>query len=265
MKKIKLSNLTIAYRDNGGQGAAMILIHGNSSSSRTFEKQLTQLGQRVVAIDLPGHGDSDQFPDHSHYNIPAYAKVVVEIVEKLGLEDVVVVGWSLGGHIALEAVKWMPMAKGFVIYGTPPISFPPAMDKAFLPNPAVNVGFTPDVNEEQATLYANAFFKDGKAPTIPFVEDVLKTDGNARAGLGASIAPDGFEDEIAIVANMKVPLAVFHGADEVLVNGDYLKELDIPKLWKGSVQVVPNAGHATHWDNAASFNALLDAFCKDVR
>lgn len=264
MKKLQLSNLTIAYQENDGIGSPVLFIHGNSSSSRTFEKQLATLTNKVVAIDLPGHGESDHFPDHSHYNIPAYAKVVVEVAEKLGLEDAVVVGWSLGGHIALEAVKWMPKAKGFVIYGTPPIAFPPAMEEAFMPNPAVNVGFTPEVNEEQATLYANAFFKDGKAPVIPFVEDVLKTDGNARAGLGASIAPDGFEDEIAVVANMQVPLAILHGAHEALVNGEYLKKLTIPKLWKGSVQLVADAGHATHWENADSFNALIVSFCNDV-
>lgn len=264
MKKIQLSKLSIAYRENEGTGSPVLLIHGNSCSSRAFEKQLSNLNQKVVAIDLPGHGDSDHLPDHTHYNIPAYAKVVAEAAEKLGIEEAVVVGWSLGGHIALEVVKWMPKAKGFVIYGTPPISFPPAMEEAFLPNPAVGVGFTPDVNEEQATSFANAFFKNGKSPVVPYIEDILKTDGNARAGLGASITPDGFEDEIAIVGNMKVPLAILHGADESLVNGDYLKKLDIPKLWKGNVQMVENAGHAAHWDNSEAFNALIDAFCNDV-
>jgi len=45
--------------------------------------------------------------------------------------------WSLGGHILLEAAKDLPRARGFAIYGTPPVGFPPEMADAFLPNPAM--------------------------------------------------------------------------------------------------------------------------------
>ena len=263
MKKIQLSNLSIAYRENNGTGSPILYIHGNSSSCKAFQKQLKNSNHKVIALDLPGHGDSDHFPDHTHYNIPAYAKIVAETATALGVENAVVVGWSLGGHVALEAVKHMPKAKGFVIYGTPPIAFPPAMEEAFFPNPAVNVGFAAEVNEALATSYANAFFIND-SPVSPFIEDILRTDGNARAGLGASIAPDGYEDEVKIVANMKVPLAILHGEQEALINPDYLKNLDIPMLWKGEVQMIENAAHAAHWENPEVFNALINDFVKEV-
>ena len=50
----------IVYTTSDGEGPAVLLIHGNSSSSRTFQPQLeSELGRtyRMVAIDLPGFGD----------------------------------------------------------------------------------------------------------------------------------------------------------------------------------------------------------------
>ena len=58
------------------------------------------------------------------------------------------------------------------------------------------------------------------APSF-FVEDALRTDGRARAGLATSIGPGGYRDEIAVVGELAAPLAVLHGADEQLVNGAY--------------------------------------------
>ena len=56
----------IAAHESAGQGPAAVLIHGNSSSSRAFSKQLDgPLGTRfrLVAIDMPGHGASDDKKD----------------------------------------------------------------------------------------------------------------------------------------------------------------------------------------------------------
>ena len=266
MKKLKLSNTTIAYRESEGKGQNVILVHGNSCSSAVFDRQLkNSLGNKyhVIALDLPGHGDSDRLPDHTHYTIPKYAAVIVEAAKKLNMEDAVFAGWSLGGHIVLEAVSALKKAKGFMIYGTPPIAFPPAMEQAFHPNPAVNVSFTPEVSQADAEGYANAFFAPGKKAPNKFVKDILKTDGNARAGLGASIQPNGYADEVEIVANMKQPLAVFHGVAEQLINADYIASLEMPTLWKKKIQFINKAGHAPHWENSRSFNAKLSAFIED--
>ncbi|MEN8251782.1 MAG: alpha/beta hydrolase [Bacteroidota bacterium] len=266
MKTLQLSNISLSYTDNEGTGQPILLIHGNSSSGETFKNQMGSDSYKIVAIDLPGHGNSDRFPDLSHYNMPGYAEVIAEAAKELNMEDAVLVGWSLGGHIALEAVKLLPKLKGVVIYGTPPLAFPPAMEDAYFPHPAMGVGFAADITEEQAIAYADAFFSEGTtAPHQPFLDDILKTDGNARAGLAASIVPDGYEDEIKIVESMATPLAILQGSNEQLVNPNYLKSLNIPALWRGEVQIVDNAGHAPHWENADSFNKMLFEFVEDVK
>lgn len=259
----------IACHESSGTGRTIVFIHGNSASSAAFARQMEgALGAkyRLIAFDLPGHGASDNAVDPAIYCMPGYARVLTDVVKQLGVQDAVFVGWSLGGHIVLEAAPDLPQAKGFVIFGTPPLAFPPAMEKAFLPNPAMAYTFQRDLSEEQARGYVAVAFRPG-VTDLPqaMIADVLRTDGRARGQLAASIAPNGFRDEVEIVANLKQPLAVLHGAQEQLINGAYFDSLKMPTLWRGKVQVIDGAGHLPQWEQAEKFNALIDAFVGDMK
>ncbi|WP_022723822.1 alpha/beta fold hydrolase [Rhodopseudomonas sp. B29] len=258
-----------AYRQSPGTGPSVVLVHGNSASSGAFARQIDgPLGAkyRLIAFDLPGHGGSDDAADPAAvYNMPGYAGVLREVAAALGAEDAVFVGWSLGGHIVLEAAPDLPKAKGFAIFGTPPIAFPPAMEQAFLPTPAMAYTFQPQLTETEARAYVAAAFRPG-VTDLPaeMVADVLRTDGRARAQLAGSIAPGGYRDEVAVVAEMKQPFAVLHGAQEQLVNADYFATLTMPTLWRGQVQTIEGAGHLPQWEQAERFNALLEAFVSEA-
>lgn len=264
MEKLRVDSQSIAVYQSSGTGPPALLVHGNSSSSRSFQHQLeSPLGEefRLVAMDLPGHGQSAPATDpQATYTLPGYARVVVGVAEQLGLREAVFVGWSLGGHILLEATDQLPDAAGFMIFGTPPIGFPPAMEEAFLPNPAMGAAFKPELTEEETAGFAAAFFKPGAPAPEIFLEDIRRTHGQARLVLGGSIAPGGYKDEVEIVANLTRPLAILHGEQEQLVNESYISALEIPLLWRGAVQIIADAGHAPHWEQPDQFNALLEAF-----
>lgn len=268
-KTLQLGSQEISYYESGGTGHPIMLVHGNSSSGRVFRHQLEdELGReyRVVAVDLPGHGDSAPAGEITDYNLPNYAATIVAVAKALKMENAVFVGWSLGGHIVLQASRSLPEASGIVIFGTPPLALPPAMDKAFLPNPAMGATFKATLTNEEAKAFATAFFAPNAAIDLePFVADILNTDGNARAGLAASIAPDSYlaeshQDEVKLVANLSMPLAIFHGQEEQLVSEAYIRALSMPSLWRGSVQMIPDAGHAPQWESPDRFNDLLNAF-----
>jgi pimeloyl-ACP methyl ester carboxylesterase len=55
-----------------------------------------------------------------------------------------------------------------------------------------------------------------------------------------------------------------HGAGEQLVSHGYLRKLNIPALWRGQVQVIPDAGHALHQEAPQRFTALLTDFTSDL-
>jgi pimeloyl-ACP methyl ester carboxylesterase len=266
---VKIAGQQIAYlQSSGGRGSqdgrAVIFVHGNSSSARTWLPVLTGgFGQqfRCLALDLPGHGQSERARDQSDYSLPGYVAVLAGFARTLGAADAVIVGWSLGGHIALEVAPALPDAAGFVIFGAPPVGSAAHIAEAFLPNPAMNVGYSASISESEAKSYADSFTAPGSAlATSEFVSDILATDGAARTGLLSCISDGRFADEVAIVAGLRRPLAIVQGAGEQLVSLDYLRKLTIPALWRGEVQLIPGAGHALHQEAPQQFAALLTDF-----
>jgi pimeloyl-ACP methyl ester carboxylesterase len=175
------------------------------------------------------------------------------------------VGWSLGGHIALEAAPHLPAAAGFVIFGCPPVGTADQLAEAFLPNPAMNIGFTAEVDDEAAEAYAQSFLASGSTlPLDDLVADILATDGAARAGLLTSIQAGRFANEVDIVAQLTQPIAVLHGQDEQLVDLTYIQGLTMPTLWRHAVQLLPGTGHAPQLEAPEKFAAVLTEFITDL-
>jgi pimeloyl-ACP methyl ester carboxylesterase len=267
-RKVDTPNGAIAVHESAGRGPPVVLIHGNSSSSRVFSRQLDgPLGQRfrLIAVDLPGHGASDDAKDPNAYSLPGHARAVCAVLDALEIDEAHFVGWSLGGHIALEMAPDLTNPRGFVIFGTPPLTSGEAMSEAFLPNPAMKVTFQESVDSAEASAYVAAFFRPGFADVPPFfLDDVLRTDGRARSNLGASVQRGEARDEGEVARDLTVPLAVLHGDEEQLINRRYFASVAMPTLWRRAVQMIPDAGHAPQWETPKVFDSLIEAFVTET-
>ncbi len=105
----------VSYLSAGRGAHSALLIHGSGMSARSFARQLEGLPDalRMIAVDLPGHGESDARPGTS---IEDYAAAVAEVVIALGCGPVVAVGHSLGGSIAIALAARRPaLARGLVL------------------------------------------------------------------------------------------------------------------------------------------------------
>jgi pimeloyl-ACP methyl ester carboxylesterase len=266
--QVDVAGRDIAFAASEGTGPSVVLVHGNSSSARVWRPLLEgPFGERFrcLALDLPGHGDSAWGRHPDDYSLPSYASLLVEFVRELGAEDAVMVGWSLGGHIALEAARRLPEAAGYVLFGTPPVGSAADFGSAFLPNPAMAIGFTAEIEAEAARSYATSFLAPGSSvPLHDLVADILATDGKARSGLLASIEAGTFADEVAVVAELTRPVALLHGEAEQLVSLDYLRGLTVPALWRGAVQILPGVGHAPHVEAPQDLAVTLTRFISDL-
>jgi pimeloyl-ACP methyl ester carboxylesterase len=91
----------------GGSGEPLVLIHGIGSSRRAFDPVLDALEARhdVLAVDLPGFGDSPPLPPGVRPTIPALADAVERACAAAGFDTPHLVGNSLGGWIALELAR----------------------------------------------------------------------------------------------------------------------------------------------------------------
>ena len=80
-------------------GESVVFVHGNASSSRFFEETLAALPDRYrgLAPDLRGFGDSETKPLDATRGLADFSDDLRALVEKLELEKVYLVGWSVGG------------------------------------------------------------------------------------------------------------------------------------------------------------------------
>ncbi|MDE1924950.1 MAG: alpha/beta fold hydrolase [Patescibacteria group bacterium] len=100
-KKITVDGLKVEYREEGS-GPTLLLLHGWMSSLITFDALVERLKDhfRVVRIDLPGFGDSEQ--PHTSWRLVDYAKFVKAFLRQTGIEPAAIVGHSFGGRIILK-------------------------------------------------------------------------------------------------------------------------------------------------------------------
>jgi pimeloyl-ACP methyl ester carboxylesterase len=263
---VTTSHGRISVADTGGPGAAVLCIHGNSACKEIFAQQFeSRLAHRyrMIAFDLPGHGASaDADNPQRTYCIPGYADVALELLEELDVEQVAILGWSLGGHVGIELLSRDIDVAGLVITGTPPIGHN-AADFAAGFRPQEHMDLTGKESFSEADIQAYASGTAGSP--APFLEAaVRRTDGRARRLMmeGAMAARGADQREVA--STSPVPLAVITGADEPFINNDYLRTFPYRNLWDRKVHVIAETGHAPFWERPQTFNPLFERFLTDV-
>jgi pimeloyl-ACP methyl ester carboxylesterase len=127
----------ISYDEYGEGDRPLILIHGLLMSRRMFDRlgpEMAKQGNRVIAIDLLGHGRSDRPADMSNYSMKFFARQVEGLMDHLGVDEAVIGGTSLGANTTLELSYLSPERVRAMMVEMP------VLDNALL---AVVVIFTP--------------------------------------------------------------------------------------------------------------------------
>jgi 3-oxoadipate enol-lactonase len=98
---VETSHGRIHYLEAGSASDVMILLHSNGGSAYEFEDVLDGMAEtyRVLAWDMPGHGDSE--PIAKHYSVMMYADAVIAFMDALGVKKASVLGSSIGGAICV--------------------------------------------------------------------------------------------------------------------------------------------------------------------
>jgi pimeloyl-ACP methyl ester carboxylesterase len=269
---------------------ALLLLHGNSSSSKQFrhiiDSPTLNKFWRIVTFDLPGHGCSSNAPDvKKTYSHRGYADLAIHVLQHLRIESVVIMGWSLGGHIGIEMLPLLAHrdrylvddtprihVKGLMLVGTPPAHGAEQMSHAFK---TPNGGLSFPGNRNWADTEAELYLKRGVASSKKecyekwMLEDAKRTDGRARvlitdAATGTEDSPPKGCDQKRVVEETDVLIAVVNGAEDQFVNLDYLdKEVKWNRPWKGECIRLAGLGHAPFWEDAKVFEKVLGEFLED--
>lgn len=240
----------IHYETHGQGTPALLFVHGWCCDRSYWHKQIEHFATKytVVAIDLAGHGDSGQ--GRTKWTIPAFGQDVVAVAEQLGLEQIVLIGHSMGGPVIVEAARQMP-SRVVGLIGADTLLNPDrkrteeviAAKLAPLQNDFVQ-GTREMVRGEMFVptsdmAWAESVVEDmASAPPhvgVGAMEGLLRYDEGMRAGLRA----------------LQVPL--------VLINSDYHPtNYEATQRFGITVELMAGVGHFVMIEDAKTFNQLLE-------
>ncbi len=118
---ITMSKYVLPVKIDRGTGNPVLLLHGLGNNHSSWEFVLEHLDysrQRVIAVDLLGFGDALK-PD-IQYKLEDHSSAIAATLKSLGLENIVVVGHSMGCNIALDlATRYPELVRKLVLFGAP--------------------------------------------------------------------------------------------------------------------------------------------------
>ena len=253
--------LKVHYRDEGNpEGRPLLLVHGFSASLHTWEPWVEQLGAeyRIISLDLPGHGLTRN-PAPEKMNISYFAEAVGEVASKLGVQDHVIVGSSMGGATAWQSA----LSRGEMIDGLVLVAASGWQEQQI-------VGERPLIFRLLANKYARGLIKDFDLRLLirnglkdSFVDQSLVTEDMVERYASLSRAPGhrsgilalmGGEERMPASATtlsaITVPTLVLQGdADTVVAPNGAPKFRD---AIKGSELIIyEDVGHLPHEEVAA--------------
>jgi pimeloyl-ACP methyl ester carboxylesterase len=161
----------LTYTEYGSGPRVTVLLHGLLLNQRMHERlagALAERGNRVVTLDLLGHGRSDRPTDMWRYSMPEYGREVIALLDHLGVESAVVLGTSLGANATLElAVSAPERLRGMVLEM-------PVLDNALL---GCALAFTPLMVAltfgEQAMRAVSRITRAVPSRAVPWQLDIL--------------------------------------------------------------------------------------------
>ncbi len=254
----------IACREEGGSGPGLLFLHGSSFSKEVFDPLMREpslAGFRRVAIDLPGHGESEDAADPAcTYNVRGLARVVGEVVDGLSMEGCVLLGWSLGGDVAMELLDPGTPVGGVALVGAPPV-------------PAGILGKLRGYTLTGALLAAKPKFSRAEAlrfegqcigPTSDgrFVDILRRTDPMMRPHLARSALFGKGADQQRAVRASGLPVWLVAGERDPLLRIPYVRRFRASRLHGGEPWIVPAAGHAPFLDDVSGFAERLADFVR---
>lgn len=238
-KTVELHGHPVTYRLTG-RGPAVVLIHGITSSSRTWRSVMPALAERhtVIAPDLLGHGHSAK--PRGDYSLGAYASGVRDLLVVLGIARATVVGHSLGGGIAMQFAY----------------QFPERLDRLVLVdsgglgndvNVVLRAATLPGAEFVMPLLFNSSFRSAGRAVNRALAKVGIRGSADVR---GIAEGVDSLADASARRAFVHTARSVIDPAGQRVDARDrlYLSE-NVPTLlvWGDQDRIIPVAhGHQAH-------------------
>lgn len=258
------------WYEDAGVGTPLVFLHGWCMSSAVWQLQFEGLSAsfRLIAPDLRGHGRSRSVKEP--FGFEHFAADLVELLHFLDLENVVLIGWSMGAQIALQAYDDLigRLAGLVLVSATPCFTFRKNFQFGLTPSEAKGMRLKVQRNIDRALSgFHTRMFADGEFETAERSDQV--------AGLLAVVVPPETLPAITALDSLTCadhrPLLPRISLDTLVVNGDqdviclpqasdYLTE----HLKSVRHSVFTGCGHAPFLTRAERFNREITLYAGSV-
>jgi len=261
-KFLEINGIRIAYLEkNSEKTNAIFFLHGNSSSSFLWRKQLWSdlfAEYRLIAIDLPAHGDSDACKNpEEDYSPIATAQILAPAIKLFaGDHPYLLTGFSYGTNLIAEMLVHGLNPKGIAFTGGCVVGACYGPEK-ILAEPESNIFLQEKVSMDEAEFFfKRSLYTSDKDDIQHYQEDFFAVKPLFRSSLIQSVFKGKYTDEILALQKQNIPLLVVFGQNDNLVQINYLDDARLP-LWKDTIFKLPGAGHFVQTDQPEIFNPLL--------
>ncbi|WXG44723.1 MAG: alpha/beta hydrolase [Promethearchaeati archaeon SRVP18_Atabeyarchaeia-1] len=242
---------TYVYEEGAGK-PSFVLIHGAAYNHRLWIRQwpaLSSMG-RVVALDLPGHGESAKFPAGQAISIKAYADHTHGVLSTLKCQSNVVIGHSMGGAVAMRYALDHPRnVRALVLVGT---------GAKLGVSPTILEGLSADFEQAvRASIGGWAFAKTTDERLVEEgIKEMLKCDKSVA--LADFKACDEFDIRDS-VSEIRAPSLIVVGDEDRLTPVKWSQFLNI-NLTGSQMKIIKSAGHMVMLEKADQVNDALKSF-----
>lgn len=252
-----------------GSGQPLLLLHGFTGSSASWAEHIPWLSGhfQVITVDLLGHGRSGSPADPARYAMARAADDLRAALKVCGVEAPVMLGYSMGGRLALYYALRHPVRALILESASPGLANAAerearkAADEALADRiDAEGIGAFVDFWEAQPLFATQAALPEAKRAAVRAARLACNPAGlaNSLRGMGTGVQPDLWGKLISLEA----PALLICGAlDEKFTT--IAREM-AKRMRSGRVEVVAQAGHAVHLEQPLAWRDALLRFVRDV-
>lgn len=252
---LSYKGVKIKYQDHG-KGASLVLLHGFLENSSMWKEMISRLPTtRCVAIDLLGHGGTENI-GYVH-TMKEMAEAVVVVLEALKIESATIVGHSMGGYVAMEIVNTYPkMVNGLLLLNS--TSFADSEERKLSRERAIAI-VKKNANAYTSMAIANLFAPENR---VLFGKEIqhIKREAGKTSLQGIISALEGMKirkNHTATLTSFKGPKVIFAGKEDPVLTIDQSKE---ESVLTQTELVVFDGGHMTYLENSLEFIINLKSF-----
>jgi pimeloyl-ACP methyl ester carboxylesterase len=247
--------VAIVYETHGVGPRALVFVHGWSCDRGYWRGQLNHFARehQVVAIDLAGHGESGA--ERTDWTIEAFGSDVAAVVQKLGLDAVILIGHSMGGDVILEAARRLRGRVRALIWvdtyqELDHPSSPEAIDR-------FTTSFRADFVNTTRAFVRGLFRADSDPALVERVASDMSASPPEVAVPSLDSAMKYGREVPRVLRELRLPV--------VAINPDY-KSVDEASLLRHGVKtvVMPGVSHFLPLEDPERFNRLLGSAVDDL-